>query len=96
MRKSRFTEAQIVQILKAFDAGTPAAELCQQHSISKPTLYQWKAKYGGMETSQLQQLKAVNEENGRLKRMYAELSLVHHALKDVLEKNGYGLPGAGR
>jgi putative transposase len=72
MKKSRFTETQIVSILKQYDAGTTAADLCREHGISTATLYNWKAKYGGLEASQLKRIKELEEENGKLKRMYAE------------------------
>ncbi len=86
MRKSKFTEHQIVSILKQHEAGVKVADLCREHGISNATFYQWKAKYGGMDASQLRQLKDLQDENSRLKRMYAELSMVHDALKSVVEK----------
>ena len=86
MRKSKFTEHQIVSILKQHEAGVQVADLCREHEISNATFYQWKAKYGGLDASQLKQLKDLQEENSRLKRMYAELSMVHDALKSVVEK----------
>mgnify|MGYP000001596544 FL=1 len=86
MRKSKFTEHQIVSILKQHEAGVKVADLCREHEISNATFYQWKAKYGGLDASQLKQLKDLQEENSRLKRMYAELSMVHDALKSVVEK----------
>ncbi len=87
MRK-RFTEQQIVGVLKASAAGTKPGELCRQYGISEPTFYKWKAKYSGMEVSDLKKLKALEEENRRLKKqMVADLSLDNRALKDVLSKN---------
>ncbi len=86
MRKSKFTEHQIVSILKQHEAGVKVADLCREHGISNATFYQWKAKYGGLDASQLKQLKELQEENSRLKRMYADLSMVHDALKQVVEK----------
>jgi putative transposase len=86
MRKSKFTEHQIISILKQHETGLKVADLCREHGISNATFYQWKAKYGGMDASQLKQLKDLQEENSRLKRMYAELSMVHDALKSVVEK----------
>ena len=86
MRK-RFTEQQIVGVLKAAAAGTKTADLCRQHGISEQTFYKWKAKYAGMEVSDLKRLKALEEENRRLKQMVADLSLDNRALKDVLSKN---------
>ena len=86
MRRSRFTEEQIVTILKEHEAGTPTAELVRRHGISRNTFYNWKKKYGGMDASQLKRLKELEEENRRLKRMYADISLDHMLLKEVLEK----------
>jgi len=86
MKQNRFTESQIVSILKQQDAGAKVMDICREHGISDATFYNWKAKYGGMAPSQLKKLKELEEENARLKRMYADLSLVHHALKDAVEK----------
>ena len=86
MRKSKFTEHQIVSILKHQEAGVKVADLCREHGISNATFYQWKAKYGGLDASQLKLVKELQEENGRLKRMYAELSMMHDSLKQVIEK----------
>ena len=86
MKQNRFTESQIVSILKQQEAGAKVMDICLEHGISDATFYNWKAKYGGMAPSQLKRLKELEEENARLKRMYADLSLVHHALKDAVEK----------
>ncbi len=86
MKQNRFTESQIVSILKQQEAGSKVMDICREHGISDATFYNWKAKYGGMAPSQLKRLKELEEENARLKRMYADLSLVHHALKDAVEK----------
>jgi putative transposase len=86
MKQNRFTESQIVSILKQQEAGIKVMDICREHGISDATFYNWKAKYGGMDPSQLKRLKELEEENTRLKRMYADLSLVHQALKDALEK----------
>jgi Transposase. len=86
MKKSRFIETKIVTILKEGEAGIPVPELCRTHGISRATYYNWKAKYGGMEASDLKRLKEIEEENRRLKQMYAELSLEHKVLKDIVEK----------
>lgn len=86
MKQNRFTESQIVSILKQQEAGAKVMDICREHGISDATFYNWKAKYGGMAPSQLKRLKELEEENSRLKRMYADLSLVHHALKDAVEK----------
>jgi putative transposase len=84
--KSKFTEAQIVKALKQQEAGLKVSDLCRELGISEATFYNWKAKYGGMEINDVKRMKSLEEENSRLKKMYAELSLVHHALKDALEK----------
>lgn len=86
MKKSRFSANQIIKILKEGENGTPLADLCRQYGFGKSTYYAWKAKYGGMEASDLRRLKELEEENQRLKEMYAELSLEHKVLKDVVEK----------
>ena len=86
MKKSRFTESQIIRILKQYESGNKASDLCREHGISDATFYNWKKKYGGMNSSQLKRLKEMEEENRRLKKMYADLSLDHELLKEVLEK----------
>jgi putative transposase len=87
MRKSRFTEAQIVGILKELKEGTKAADVCRKHSISEATLYAWRSKYGGLETSDLMRLKQLEEENRRLKSIVADQALNIAALKIVAEGN---------
>ena len=86
MKKSRFTESQIVTILKQADVGVPVKDICRQAGISLPTYYQWKSKYGGMEASDLKRVKDLEAENARLKRMYAELALDAAAMKDFIAK----------
>lgn len=86
MNKTRFTEPQIISILKEYEAGKSAVELSRQHGINKHTLYNWKAKYGDMTTSDVRKLKYLEEENTKLKRMYADVSLENTALKDLLTK----------
>jgi putative transposase len=86
MKKTRFTESQIVAILNKHGAGMSVKDIAREHGISEATFYNWKAKYGGMDASQLKKIKDLEEENARLKRMYAELSMVNDALKHVIEK----------
>ncbi len=86
MKKSRFTENQIVSILKAADAGAKVKEICRRHGISDATFYNWKSKYGGMQASDLKRLKETEAELSKLKRMYADLSMENDALKDLIEK----------
>jgi putative transposase len=87
MRKSRFTEEQIVGLLREHERGVATEELCRRHAISAQTLYRWKAKYGGLGVSEAQRLKALEDENRRLKRLVADLSLDNAALKDVVSRN---------
>lgn len=86
MKKSRFTESQIVAMLKRHESGVTVKDLCREAGISDQTFYKWKAKYGGMDSSQLKRVKELEEENSRLKRMYSELSMINDALKHVIEK----------
>jgi putative transposase len=86
MKKSRFTESQIVKALKEHESGKKADDLCRELGINKNTLYNWKKKYGGMDVQHLKRLKELEEENRRLKHMYADLSLDHRILKDIVEK----------
>jgi putative transposase len=87
MRGTRYTEEQIVGILKEQERGVGTEELCRRHGISQQTFYRWKAKYGGLEVGDAQKLKALEDENRRLKRLVADLALDNAALKDVLSKN---------
>jgi len=85
MRK-RFTEEQIIAVLKDAEAGTKMGNICRQHRISDATFYKWKAKYSGLEVSDLRKMKALEAENSKLKQIVADLSLDNRALKDVLSK----------
>lgn len=86
MKKKRFTETQIFSILKEFDAGKNIQDISREHGVSKATIYNWKAKYGGMEMNELKKYKDLEEENRKLKQMYADLALDNKMLKDVLGK----------
>jgi len=86
MKRTRFTETQIVSVLKEADSGVPVKDLCRQHGISDATYYDWKSKYGGMEASDLKKMKELERELGQLKRMYADMALENRALKDLIEK----------
>ena len=86
MKKTRFTETQIVSILKSADAGLKVKDLCREHGISEATYYNWKSKYGGMEASDVKRMKELETENAKLKRMYADLALENRAMKDLIEK----------
>ena len=92
MKKSRYTEEQIIGILKQQEAGVKTADVCREHGISTATFYGWKSKFGGMDVSEAQRLKAMEDENRRLKLLVAELSLHGEALKSVIRKNGWSLP----
>jgi putative transposase len=86
MKKSRFTDSQIIAVLKQAEGGTPVPDLCRQHGISSATLYKWRSKFGGMDASMVSQLKELQDENRRLKKMYAEAQLSADLLKDALSK----------
>lgn len=86
MKRSKYSETQIVRILKEVEGGRMVKEVCREYGISDATYYNWKSKYGGMEASDIKRLKELEEENRQLKQLFAELSLENHALKDVIEK----------
>src|SRR5699024_4501436 len=88
MRKSRYTNSQILAILKQAQAGTPVPELCREHGMSSATFYKWRAKYGGMDSSMIARLKELEAENTRLKKMYAEERIKAEILKEAIEKSG--------
>ena len=86
MRKSKFSESKIVALLKEAEAGRKVSEICREHGISNATFYQWRSKYSGMEASDIKKLKELQEENEKLKRMYADIALENQAIKDLLGK----------
>jgi|TARA_B100000678_G_scaffold155738_1_gene130079 putative transposase len=86
MKRSRFTETQIVSILNEAEAGLPVKEVCRKHGISSACYYQWKSKYGGLGASELKRLKELEAENTKLKRLYADMALENSAMKDLIEK----------
>ena len=86
MKKSRFSESQIFAILKEVEMGAKVGETCRKHGVSEPTYYKWKSQFSGMTVSHLAQLRELQDENARLKRMYADLALMHNALKDVVDR----------
>lgn len=86
MKRSRFTEEQIIAILREQEAGVATAEVCRRHGVSSATFYKWKARFGGLDVSEARRLKALEDENGRLKRMLADAMLDNAALKDLLGK----------
>ena len=87
MKRSRFTQEQVIAVLKEHQAGATVADLCRKHGISDGTFYTWRSKYGGMEVSDARRLKAIEEENSRLKRLLTESMLDVSTLKDLLAKN---------
>jgi putative transposase len=86
MRKTKFTETQIVKAIKDHEAGRNAVEICRELGITTAAFYKWRQRYGGMEVNEVRKMKELQDENSRLKRMYADLSLVHEALKDAVAK----------
>ena len=86
MKRSRFTESQIVAILKEADAGVKVTDVCRRHGISQPTYYSWKSRYGGLGVSELKRIKELEADHSKLKRMYADLAMENQALKELIEK----------
>ena len=86
MKKTKFTETQIVKAIKEHENGKDAKDVCRELGISTAAFYKWRQRYGGLEVSELKRVKELEAENSKLKRMYADLSLVHYALKDAMEK----------
>ena len=86
MKKSRCSEAQMVGLLKEVELGAKVGETCRKYGIIEPTYYKWKSQFAGMTVPHLAQLRQLQDENAKLKRMYADLALMHHALKDVVER----------
>jgi putative transposase len=96
MRKSRFTETQIVSILKEHDAGASFVELGRRHGVHPNTISAWKAKYGGMESSEVARSRAVDDENARMRRIITNLTLENDAMRQLIEKNSWGPPNEKR
>ena len=98
MKKSKHSDSEKVKAVKSLDGGVSADVICREFGISRSTLYQWRSKYGGMEVSQVKKLRELEEENARLKKMYADLALDNQILRDVIEKNSRarGQEGVGR
>ncbi len=90
MRKSKFTETQIITMLKEHESGIKTSDICRKNGISQATFFKWKSKYSGLEVNDLKRMRELEEENSRLKKMYAELSQDNYILKDLISKKGWG------
>ena len=88
MKKSKFTDTQIISVLREVESGMKVEEICRKHGISSATYDKWKSKFGGMDASELKRIRALEEENAKLKRMYADVSLENLAMKDLFSKKG--------
>ena len=86
MKKSRYSDSQIISILKQAEAGTPVPELCREHGMSNASFYKWRAKYGGMDASLMTRMKELEAENSRLKKMYADVQLQNDVIREAMEK----------
>lgn len=86
MKKSKYTETQIVKAIKEHESGRKAEDICRELGITTASFYKWRQRYGGLEVNEVRKMKELQEENARLKRMFADLSLVHEALKDAVSK----------
>jgi putative transposase len=95
MRKSKFTETQIVKAVKDHEGGRKVVDICRELEISSNTFYKWQSKYGGMEASDVKRMKELEEENSRLKRMYANLAMDNEIMRDLFTKKGWALPPKG-
>ena len=92
MKKSKYSDAQILGILKQAESGVPVADLCREHGMSSASFYKWRSKFGGMDASLMARMKELDEENRRLKKMYAEKSMQNDLLKETLGKNVWSAP----
>jgi putative transposase len=90
MRKSKFSETQIISMLKEQENGKTVADICREQGISTATFFNWKSKYGGLEANELKRLRELEEENARLRKMYADVSMDNYVLKDIIAKKGIG------
>lgn len=90
MRKSKFTERQIITMLKEHESGMKTSVICRKHGISQATFFKWKSKYSGLEANELKRMRELEEENARLKKMYADISMDNYVLKDLITKKGWG------